>query len=178
MCVILVGKIDRSLHHRALTENPDGFSLYTSQQGLVKSPTEAQVREALGQFCIWHYRIATSGKIDKDGIHPFEICGGSKLLYHNGILGQGTKNLSDTAMLADFLFDTSLATARSVLMSLSEGNRFLLTDAEDPRKFEVFGSWVIDRGVLCSHRMYSSHVYSGLEISSSNLNQGVSEYVF
>lgn len=156
MCVILVGKITKSQFETALRQNGDGFSVYSVETGLVKAPSKAVVKRALGKFAIWHFRIGTSGLKDKTNIHPFEVCGGKWLLYHNGVLGLGLGDKSDTHALADTLYNASIKTVLSVLNSLSEGNRFLLVDAKDPAKYTTIGKWVVDAGVLMSHKMYTS----------------------
>ena len=158
MCVILVGKVSRELHELALKQNGDGFSLYTEGLGLIKAPTPEQVNRALDVFGIWHYRIATSGIVDQSNVHPFPICNGDYLLYHNGILGKGLGDKSDTRALADMLMHVDIKTASSIIESLTTGNRFLIASASDPTVFRVFGSWVADAGVLLSHKMYTTPV--------------------
>lgn len=154
MCVILVGKITRAQHELALKQNGDGFSLFTKEQGLIKMPTARQVRKGIGKFGIWHYRIGTSGEKSTLNVHPFLICGGKYLLYHNGILGDGLGDLSDTHALANTLMRVSIQTARTVISSLTDRNRFVITSAEDPTDFELFGEWVVDAGVLMSHKLH------------------------
>lgn len=155
MCVVLVGKVTRELHELALKQNGDGFSLYTEGLGLIKAPTPAQVTRALGVFGIWHYRIATSGKVDTSNVHPFPICKGDYLLYHNGVIGKGLGDKSDTHALADMLMHVDIKTASSVIDSLTTGNRFLVASASDPTAFRVYGKWEAEAGVLLSHKMYS-----------------------
>lgn len=155
MCIILIGNITKEQHQAALDQNRDGFSLYTEELGLVKKPTQAQVKHSIGKFGIWHYRIGTSGRMDEFNIHPFPVCKGKYLLYHNGVLGAGLGEMSDTHALAETLKDVSVKTARSVLRALSTSNRFVLADASDPHKFELFGQWVAEGGVLMSHKLYT-----------------------
>lgn len=152
MCVILVGKIGRQLHERAKAQNPDGFSLYTRELGLIKAPTEAQVKKALNTFGIWHYRIASSGGVSKENIHPFPVAHGKAYLYHNGVLGDGLPTMSDTACLAKTLYDCSMSTVVSVLKSLETGQRFLLVDSQDPTNFRLYGDWKVHAGVIMSHK--------------------------
>lgn len=159
MCIILIGRVTKAQHEAAKRQNPDGFSMFTKDTGLVKAPTAKQVKEGLYKFGIWHYRIGTSGKLDASNIHPFEVCGGRYLLYHNGVLGEGLGEMSDTNALAVTLYEVDLKTARSVLTALSTGQRFALVNAKDPRKFELFGSWSCESGVLMSHKMYSYGKY-------------------
>lgn len=164
MCVILIGEVTKEQHKLALQQNKDGFSLFTADQGLVKCPTKAQVQQALGRFGIWHYRIATSGMVDAYNVHPFKVCNGKYLLYHNGVLGNGLEYMSDTHALAETLQKVSHTTAVSVLEALSDGNRFVLADAKDPHKFQIFGKWACDAGVLMSHKLvqpyYASSKYA------------------
>lgn len=151
MCIILVGRIGKDLHNRAKTQNPHGFSLYTKELGLIKAPTAREVDKAVKQFGIWHYRIASSGKIGKDNIHPFPVAHGKAYLYHNGVLGRGKGDLSDTAAFAELLYNSPIETVKSVLRSTCSGQRFLLVDAKDPTKYLTYGDWKVQEGVLMSH---------------------------
>lgn len=160
MCVILVGKIGMELHEQAKAQNPDGFSLFTREQGLIKAPSIAQVKEAVNQFGIWHYRIRSSGKVDLENIHPFPVAHGKAYLYHNGVLGSGTDKYSDTNCLARTLYECPISAVDSVLKALSSGQRLLLADAKDPTKFRLYGDWKVEAGILMSHKMYSASVYS------------------
>lgn len=161
MCIILVGRVEKATHQQALSENRDGFSVFTQEYGLIKSPTKEQVKDCLGKFAIWHYRIGTSGKMDDYNIHPFEVCKGKYLLYHNGVLGSGVGNMSDTHALASFLYDKDLRTVKSVLRSLSDRQRFLLVAANNVNIFETFGDWCFDKGILMSHKMYTYQYVKG-----------------
>ena len=155
MCVILIGDVNAKLYEEALAQNPNGCSVFTREYGLIKAPTKEQVMDAIGKFGIWHFRIATSGRIDKANIHPFSICKGRYLLYHNGVLGAGRGAMSDTVALAKTLNEVNLTTARSVVKALAESRqRFVIADARDPRNFEVFGEWSAESGILMSHKMY------------------------
>ena len=154
MCIILIGNITKEQHNQAKATNRDGFSLYNEELGLIKAPNEEQIKQALNKFGIWHYRIGTSGKMDETGIHPFKVCKGKYLLYHNGVLGNGKGNLSDTAALAKTLYNMPIGTIVSTLQALSEGQRFVLVSAKNPRNFRLFGKWVVDGGVIMSHDLY------------------------
>lgn len=170
MCVILIGKIGMGLHEQAKRENPHGFSMYTQSMGLVKSPTDEQVRKGVKEFGIWHYRIASSGKIDGNNIHPFPVAHGSAYFYHNGVLGPGTTNLSDTNCLARTLYDAPFETVKSVLNALSTGQRFVLVSAKDPTKYLLYGDWKVEAGVLMSHTMYRSTAgWSGFARKNHNI---------
>lgn len=160
MCVILIGNISQEQFRQALAQNGDGFSLFTEAQGLIKSPSRRQVEEALGKFGIWHFRIATSGTVDKYNIHPFRVCDSKYLLYHNGVLGSGLNGMSDTHALAETLQNVGVETAKSVLASLSDNNKFVLVDAHNPKKFYLFGKWAADAGVLMSHKLVTGYYRS------------------
>lgn len=155
MCVILIGKITPELHKKAVQQNPQGFSLFTKQQGLIKAPNKAQVRESFNFFGVYHYRIASSGRISNSNIHPFAVCNGKWLLYHNGVLGSGKGNLSDTAALAQTLKHATLRAVETTLQALSTRQRFALVSKSNPQNFRLYGDWVADAGVLMSHTMYS-----------------------
>lgn len=159
MCVILVGKIGEKLHRQAKKQNPDGFSLFTKSQGLIKAPTAEDVKTAVKEFGIWHYRIASSGKVDKNNIHPFPVAKGKAYLYHNGVLGAGKGEMSDTAALAELLQNASIGTVKSVLEALSSGQRFLLVSAKNPEDYCLYGAWKVESGVLMSHIMYDESKY-------------------
>lgn len=172
MCIILVGRVNKALHKQALQQNGDGFSVFTEADGLIKAPTAAQVKKALNTFAIWHYRIATSGKVNDDNIHPFEICNGKYLLYHNGVLGNGVGDKSDTAVLAELLYDVDIEVASSVIESVSHRSRFLIASATNPKDFRVFGDWEFDAGVLMSHKMYKP-VY---KTYTSKVKRGIKDW--
>lgn len=157
MCIILIGKVTKEMFQASKTSNPDGFSVFSEATGLQKDPSDEIVNQAIGQFGIWHFRIGTSGTIDKNdkfNIHPFEVCQGDYLLYHNGILGDGKGKMSDTHALADMLEYATIDTVKSVLAALSANNRFVLVNAKNPNEFYIYGEWVADAGVLMSHRLY------------------------
>lgn len=182
MCVILIGRVSESLHKQALEQNGDGFSLYTEKLGLIKAPNKKQVKAALNEFGIWHYRFATSGKVDKSNIHPFPICGGEYLLYHNGVLGEGLGDKSDTHALADMLMHVDLDVAESVIQSLSATNRFVIASAESPKWFRVYGKWEAEAGVLMSHKLYAypryvSIAHKGPIVVSENSKKQCKEVV-
>lgn len=155
MCVILIGKITREQHKTALQQNGDGFSVFTGKLGLIKQPTPAQVSKALEQWGIWHYRIGTSGVKTDLNVHPFQICGGKYLLYHNGVLGKGKGNLSDTHALAKTLYDVSIHSARTIMRALEGSGRFVVVSAKDPHDLYIYGNWEADEGILMSHKLYS-----------------------
>lgn len=168
MCIILVGKIGMERHQLAKTQNSHGFSLFTKSQGLIKAPKYEDVRRAVNQFGIWHYRIASSGKVDENNIHPFPVADGKAYLYHNGVLGAGTAKMSDTACLAKTLEHAPLHTVKSVLKALSHGQRFLLVSADNPQEYLLYGDWVVDQGVIMSHTLYSYRKYSTLSTAQKN----------
>lgn len=154
MCIILIGKITKEQHENAKFSNPDGFSLFTEKLGLIKAPNEKQVKSALNTFGVWHYRIATSGEVNELNIHPFKVCGGDYLLYHNGVLGKGLGKYSDTHALARTLYDLPLSTIDSILNSLSDNNRLLLVNAKNVYDMKFYGKWLCEEGIVMSTRLY------------------------
>ena len=172
MCIILIGQITKEQFIQAKAQNKDGFSLFTNEAGLIKAPTQDIVDKVIEekQFGIWHFRIGTSGTINKDdttNIHPFEICGGKYLLYHNGIIGGGDGKRSDTHCLADTLKTASFETAETVIRALSDSNRFVIANAEDVTDYRIYGKWECEAGVLMSHKMYKySYGYSPSKYSA------------
>lgn len=157
MCVILVGKVGRQLHEMAKNQNPDGFSCFTRETGLVKNPDSKTVNKALDRFGVWHYRIRSSGKVDKRNIHPFPVAKGSFYLYHNGVLGEGTSELSDTNCFARMLYEMPIESVKSAVQAVSEGNRLLLVNATNPLECYFYGKWFVDSGIMLSHRMYKTY---------------------
>lgn len=180
MCVILVGKIGMDLHKKAKAQNPDGFSCFTKELGLIKAPTEEQVKEAVSLWGIWHYRIRSSGKVSSENIHPFKVAHGATLLYHNGVLGEGTAQYSDTNCLARTLYNCSIETVKSVLQSLQDGQRFLLADSKDPTSFRLFGKWHVHQGILMSHKnLVNSYSYRYLtHAQRAGWEEGTSKTVY
>lgn len=178
MCIILVGSVTQKMHEQALLENGDGFSVYSEKLGLIKSPTPAQVRMALNDFAIWHYRIGTSGDKSDNNIHPFPICNSKFYLYHNGVLGNGLGDKSDTHALADMLQNVDISVANSVIQSVANRNRFLIVSARSPKDFRVFGEWEADEGILMSHKMYKpvKSVYASSLNKYPYTNSGITDY--
>lgn len=156
MCVILIGRITKAQHQTALRQNGDGFSLFTEKQGLIKQPTDKEVAKAIGDWGIWHYRIGTSGVKSTLNVHPFIICGGKYLLYHNGVLGSGKGELSDTHALAKTLYDVGLESAKTIISTLAgPTNRFAVVSIKDPHELYLYGKWEADEGIIMSHKLYS-----------------------
>lgn len=177
MCVILIGKITKEQHRLALQQNGDGFSLFTEKQGLIKEPKQADVAKALDSWGIWHYRIATSGTKNHLNVHPFPICGGKYLLYHNGILGKGKDDLSDTHALAKTLMDVNIHSARTIINALTDSGRFVIASAKDPHELYLYGKWEADEGILMSHKLYSYIVSNGkYNAKSIGFNYGGKHY--
>lgn len=173
MCIILIGKINKQQFGQALAENSDGFSVFSKETGLIKDPDNETVAKVIKNkyFAIWHFRIGTSGIIDKHdttNIHPFDICGGKYLLYHNGIIGHGDGKRSDTHCLADTLMDATYSAAQNVVKNFAGvSNRFVIVNAEDVTDYKIFGNWVMgDNGVLMSHSM-STYSYNSYRRTTS-----------
>ena len=90
------------------------------------------------------------------------------MLYHNGVLGSGLGEKSDTHALADMLMHVDIEVATSVIESLSERNKFVIASATDPKRFRVFGKWEAEAGVLLSHKIYTYPKYAGVNLISKD----------
>jgi len=78
--------------------NPDGFGVMYQVNGVTKSSkglvSKGTIRKIIEKIhnsspnpSFLHWRLATSGKVDKDNSHPFEI-GENTFIAHNGVLGK------------------------------------------------------------------------------------------
>ncbi len=164
MCVILAGiGIPKDAVEYAKRTNPDGYSVYTDASGLIKNPTakeQAAIYRQKDVMTIYHFRIGTSGVKNPSNVHPFKVCNGKYYLYHNGVLGAGKGKKSDTQCLGDLLADCDFETAKSVLTSLSDNNRFLLVSTGCADEFYTFGKWCFSEGILSSHEFNWHQTFS------------------
>lgn len=108
MCLLVLQKQNSSFDWEKLEggfdANPDGagYAVHTPK-GLIQSKGYFQwdaFRESLapyeGRSCIVHFRISTSGNVDADNCHPFDVGGifgrrefaGQLVVAHNGVLDE------------------------------------------------------------------------------------------
>lgn len=125
----------------------------------------------------YHFRIATSGGINKGLTHPFPVTNNEKILkatvsypkaafIHNGVIGKGTKNLSDTALyVKDTLshFNTLLSpkALKARLTVDTVGSRTIFMDSEKQNVI-LTGAWVSEKnGLKFSNTSYKpKFIYS------------------
>lgn len=189
MCIIVYKNFDATLPSSEVIKNcfinnPDGAGV------AILSPQEKKVRIHKGfmylkefqdfidnnvkenDLAVYHFRITTSGGTCAENCHPFPISNKIEDLkaldietrfafIHNGILGQGTKNLSDTQLyIRDKLFKVRESlnneSTRKKIMKQTEGSRTISIDAETSTVF-ITGEWVKDKeypGLLFSNDSY------------------------
>ena len=132
---------------------------------------------------IIHFRLATSGGTSPEKCHPFPISDDEPLLNqlyqysdiamaHNGILGAGEKNLSDTqifirdelAKLKVRLFNDDVKEALTIALNGSNKVIIMSGNQIDPA---IYGQWYFDKGVFYSNDGYK---YKKSWMSYSNYN--------
>ena len=122
-------------------------------------------------IAVYHYRITTSGGTKPQNCHPFPISDKVEELQalsiaaryafvHNGIIGQGTPELSDTQIyikntLAKLNIQALTKGLENKITKETEGSRTLTIDARYHKVIKT-GTWVEDEesGLLFSNRTY------------------------
>ena len=112
--------------------NSDGLSVLNTKTGklfktLDKKDAFKMLVNAKDEL-ICHFRYATSGDINYQQLHGFDICENNYLLFHNGVLKtfKGDLYLSDTQQLADYFSDKSINFAINYLEKFEKTSRFLI----------------------------------------------------
>ena len=114
-----------------------------------------------------HFRIGTSGKMNETATHPFPITEDenkitslkittNKAVMHNGILGKGEGDFSDTmlftknvlALISDYLDDENIIKA---IENMTDGSRLLIVD---DGKVHLTGTWLEVKGIYYSNDTY------------------------
>ena len=131
--------------------------------------------------CGYHFRIATSGGITPENCHPFPVSRNVNDLQalsinsrfaviHNGVLGKGSKDLSDTQLyIRDTLSKRNLVSLPDSTIHAIEqettGNRLLLFDGKEHIAKRT-GTWIDDKtsGLSFSNSSYSSAYGYGTDI--------------
>lgn len=114
-----------------------------------------------------HFRIGTSGELSESFTHPFPISDKPKelkklsfvsnmALIHNGIIGAGTKEMSDTMLfIKDVLFPLSNHFEKDEIIQaisgMTKGNRLLIVKGH---KVVMTGDWQKNEGVYYSNDTY------------------------
>lgn len=118
--------------------------------------------------CI-HFRLGTSGGISPEKCHPFPVTSNDILLNslyyftdtaiaHNGILGQGSKRMSDTqlfvrdelAPIKNKLFDGDIQ--KAIVERLNGSNKIIIMSIG--KRPVIYGKWKEDSGIYYSNDGY------------------------
>jgi predicted glutamine amidotransferase len=112
MCIAILNKPQILLPFEYIEEslfsNPDGFGMIYVKSGQIvikkslsqratkiyKMYKEAREQNPLSNIVL-HFRVSTAGKIDLTNCHPFTV-NTSLAFVHNGVIGRGCINFSDT----------------------------------------------------------------------------------
>ncbi len=112
--------------------NSDGLSVLNTKTGklfktLDKKDAFKMLINARDEL-ICHFRYATSGDIDYQQLHGFNICNNEFLLFHNGVLKtfKGDGYLSDTQQLANYFSDKNINFVIDYLETYEKSSRFLI----------------------------------------------------
>jgi hypothetical protein len=116
MCLLIVHhdlpseRLGRKRFFRAANANPDGVGFAWTLDGELFTERYMDAGEAFHAYCaaastadgpaMLHFRYATSGKTDTTNVHPFVLDSGIAFA-HNGVLGDGTREHSDTRHFAE-----------------------------------------------------------------------------
>lgn len=192
MCVIVYKKPGLSLPDKGMLaacfdSNPDGAGL------LLRRPDAKQVEIHKGfmsfadffnfasaavtdaDLAVYHFRIATSGGINPGACHPFPVSADAAVLKtlscsarygfaHNGIIGPGSPELSDTMLyikdaLAPRLASCPpLAPLRDTIAAETKGSRTVLVDGATGETL-LTGEWIEDGGLLFSNGSYMPRAF-------------------
>jgi predicted glutamine amidotransferase len=183
MCIIAIQPIGKKIKDSTLRNcwdnNNDGAGIMYAMDGKVivhkelysfeKFLAHKKQIDKLGVNIVLHFRISTSGMIDKNNIHPFKV---NENLYfcHNGILDIHVPNdskVNDTqiynnvflkGMHPKFIYNES--TRNLIQYSIGQRNKFVFLDNKGQFFIlnEQQGSWV--DGVWYSNETYS-YSYKG-----------------
>lgn len=159
MCVIiskrLPGKLDPDIAARAVLFNPHGFGIMLLDTGeVIKTMdiTEAYEWLATERPYVFHARLRTAGKINKDNVQPIMINERS-YLFHNGTVQTPRgwdKNASDSRFVAETLRSTPSRNWRNILTMTD--SRFLWTHKgkDGVIKAMISGKWHVHQKTFYS----------------------------
>lgn len=180
MCVVVYKPYNTDTPKESLLEecweaNPDGAGFmvlpensskvymqkgFMTFEGLMAALNDLNLKKT--DIVAYHFRIATSGGINPSMCHPFPVSkaaeqmmilkGSAKRVFmHNGIIGPGKGNLSDTALyvLGDLSRKRKLADHQEEIARETTGSRTLTFDAEEG--ILMTGSWTQENGLYLSN---------------------------
>ena len=195
MCVIIVKKagvsvdlLDYGVLSACWDSNPHGAGIMYAREkkvhitkglmtleALIEAIKKANIQEK--EPLVVHFRVATSGGINKGMTHPFPLVPDVKklrstslvcnaALAHNGVLGSGSYSLSDTALAVRDLFHHELfldgvrKKTKKVLDFIdyyTEGSRLVWLFGCGSLNF--FGPWHDRNGLLFSNMYWEKNWY-------------------
>lgn len=193
MCIIIVKKAgvampDADTLEQCFYMNPDGAGFMYYRAGKVhikkgymdlKSLEKALEKHKLGKEddVVIHFRITTSGGTKKQNCHPFPLSSSAKelrsvditceaALAHNGIIGQGCSDLSDTMLfIRDIASHETFINGvfldkrdiRKFIAYYTEGSRLVYMYATPKgAALRFYGDWIDDEktGLMFSNYGY------------------------
>lgn len=168
MCVILFKshstKIDYKTLALARDKNPDGLGVAWRVGGswsIVKSlkPSDSFLKRIIsltnGKTAIYHFRIATSGGVNINNLHPFHDSNNKIILFHNGIISSLNgivESESDTALLFRLLSTNNLN--KIELLSNLAKKTFSKFIFIEKNKINLFGDFKSYKGLKCSNLLF------------------------
>lgn len=185
MCIIIV--CDKTPSHDILidcaNENPDLCGISWIHSGIVETHRGLQINQLLNisdkippkTHRIYHFRIATMGRIDVVNSHPFPLHRRKTLshtystyaLAHNGIFsGMGDRNESDTLKIVKFLEHEKPQRYYEVCNTLAtiSNSRIAFADGKREAVYTFGCGWSLYDGMLFSvpypYKRYTSYLIS------------------
>ena len=189
MCIIIYKPENASFPTRQIFENcfsyndeGAGYSIFKNNTAIVKKGfmtfkgffDEIKDLKKVSLPMAFHFRIGTSGEIEPALTHPFPISNDvkllrstvyktSQLLFHNGILGKGEKNLSDTMVyIKKILYPVrdilNMKQIKTLITESSIGSRLLIFDNG---RIDLYGNWITEEktGIKFSNSTYKYNRY-------------------
>jgi len=160
---------------RCWTANPDGggFAVISDNKILIKkgfmdfdSYWQEVKKIPKNKYAVLHMRIATSGGITPQNTHPFPISDNPQdlkqltlisdtLVVHNGVVGDGHKDLSDTMVfIKDCIAPNQSKLADKGIINLLSyaigTSKFLIIDLKQ-NVFLQLGNWIEYKGLIFSN---------------------------
>lgn len=198
MCIAIVKPMgaklpDRELLRKCWDNNPDGAGLmYNNGENVIIHKGFSKFKgfykylrkldneiDLTNKDLVLHFRIATSGGVNRECTHPFPITKNllemKKLdnvceygFAHNGIIdGYGTKDFSDTmeyvANVIAYIKNIEDEEALLDALAYEHFSRFVVLTKDN---FELGGNWVKDGEYYFSNTTYKDHSYKTLGWSS------------
>lgn len=183
MCIIIYKEWKKKAPEKSMIEtcwdnNPDGAGFmvirrksktveyhkgYMTLESFKTAISEAAISEE--DASAYHFRIATSGGVNPAMTHPFEVSDkegplrnlhgkAQRVFMHNGIIGQGSPSLSDTALfvMKHMAHVKSIEKEQQDIAAETVGSRTLTFDSIEG-VLET-GTWFSDKDLKFSNQTY------------------------